>query len=125
MIQILHRIFAPLIREQGDTDFMIRQCPHCHDQTIAFQKMLAIAFGMSVKCSNCRSKVHADTLLHAVMSMLLVVLTVALFVLLGNRYGMAGIMMAFVIPVIIDVIGTMWMPLTAKRQGVNQGADGD
>jgi hypothetical protein len=47
--------------------------------------------------------------------MFLVALTVVLFVILGNKYGIGGMVIAFVIPLTLDMLITLWIPLTIKK----------
>jgi hypothetical protein len=46
--------------------------------------------------------------------MALVLLTVFLFVVLGNLFGMIGIALAFIAPLVLEVTSIYWHPLSVR-----------
>jgi hypothetical protein len=53
-------------------------------------------------------------LVHWLFSMALVLLTVVLFVVLGNLFGMIGIALAFIVPLVVEVTSIYWHPLSVR-----------
>lgn len=90
---------------------MKRKCTSCHKNTLTLGNLFILSLGFRVKCSNCSSKLETHTVYHCLLQIFLVLLTVFLLGILGNLYGMFGIILAFIVPVIIEFSSIYWMPI--------------
>jgi len=89
----------------------MRICSACGNKTIRFYKSLLLGFGISVKCPACGSRVRLNVLAQSFFYIFIGFLTVFLLVVLTNNFGMVGFAMAFVFPLVIDLIFVHFLPL--------------
>ncbi len=54
---------------------------------------------------------------HFALSAFLIFLTIFLLVWLGNMLGLLGIVLAFAVPLIIEVLSVYWIPMCVTKEG--------
>ena len=86
-------------------------CSACGNKTIRFNKTLLLGFGISVKCPACGSRVRLNALAQSFFYIFIGFLTVLLLVVLTNNFGMVGFAIAFIVPVVIDLMFVHFLPL--------------
>jgi hypothetical protein len=94
---------------------MKKKCPHCNKETISRTQTFLIGFGFTSRCSNCKSKLRFSGLYHMLHVVFITLLTLFFLVYLTNSYGLVGFILAFIIPVFIDIIASFWIPLSKKK----------
>ncbi len=87
------------------------KCPKCNSDFFSKRKMILLGFGSSCICAVCHAKVKVHWLAQFTLAVFLTLVTVILLVLLGNLYGLAGVVAAFLIPLALDVVVTNYLPL--------------
>jgi len=94
---------------------MKRRCASCGADSLRFGQLAKLAIGGTTKCYACGSVLERTMWIHWLLSMGLVLLTVFLFVTLGNLLGMVGIALAFLVPLMVEVSSIFWHPLSVRR----------
>jgi hypothetical protein len=96
-------------------------CSACGRSKIEFSKSLLLGFGFSVKCPECGSRVRLNALAQTFFYIFIGFLTVFLLVVLTNNFGMVGFAMAFIVPLVIDLIFVHFLPLEVieKRDDIS------
>jgi predicted MFS family arabinose efflux permease len=89
----------------------MRYCAACSGKAVGTRQLLLLGFGASVRCDACGARLKLKLLPQAAMHVLLSMATVFLLVVLTNRYGITGFVLAFIIPAILDFILTCFLPL--------------
>ncbi len=97
---------------------MAKRCANCGAESLSFGQLAKLAIGGTTKCRACGAILERTMWIHLLMSMLLVLLTLVLFVVLGNLLGMLGIALAFLIPLIIEVSSIYWHPISVRQSKV-------
>jgi hypothetical protein len=93
---------------------MGKQCANCRAESLSFGQLAKLAIGGTTICSSCGCVLERNMLVHWLFSMALVLLTVFLFVVLGNLFGMIGIALAFIVPLLLEVTSIYWHPLSVR-----------
>lgn len=96
---------------------MKKKCTYCHQEGLSSTKLVLAGFGFSVRCSECGAKLRVDDVAGMFFYILLSIITVGLFVVLGNQFGAIGIGVAFLIPVIIDLVCVPLLPFSVVKDG--------
>lgn len=86
-------------------------CSHSHLDTISYVKL---AFSLPTKCHFCGMRIGVKPVQHMLFSMFATFLTVILIVSLGNVIGFWGIVAAFVIVIIVNVLAIRILPLETR-----------
>ena len=95
----------------------MRKCDFCGEPALTFWQLICLGFGLRVRCKNCDSVMSSHEMYHFVLSVFLVLLTLFLLVWLGNLYGIYGIVLAFVIPFVLEIFSVYWIPVSIAHEG--------
>ena len=80
-------------------------------------QMIGLGLGLSARCGKCGSVMRSHMLYHFAISVFLILLTILLLVWLGNALGVLGILLAFVIPVMVEICSIYWIPVSIVSEG--------
>ena len=90
---------------------MKRKCKNCNESSITILQSIVVGFGITITCRNCSSRLRLNEWAQTGISFLLIFLTLGLLVSLTNSFGVAGFVIAFLVPLGIDLILSMCLPL--------------
>jgi len=89
----------------------MKKCKNCNVKSISNFQLFLVGFGSKIRCSHCKAQLRMNTIGQMILSAFLTILTLVLLVILTNELGVIGFVLAFVIPVIIDVVASFLLPL--------------
>ena len=95
----------------------MRNCKCCGRKTLKNSNMLIHIIGVPLKCSECGCIMKINSILYIPFGVLIILSMIALFVTLGNSYGIVGIIVAFSFPIVIHVFLPWWFPLDIEKPG--------
>jgi hypothetical protein len=96
---------------------MMRKCNFCGMPTLGFWQLLRLGLGIRIHCKGCGSVMRSHEFYHFALSAFLIFLTIFLLVWLGNMLGLLGIVLAFAVPLIIEVLSVYWIPMCVTKEG--------
>ena len=96
---------------------MKRKCNFCDKPTLTIGQLFVLGFGMRIRCGECGSLLSSNEIYQFALSVVLIFLTLFLLVWLGNAIGVVGIVFAFVIPLVIEIISVYWIPVSVIKEG--------
>jgi hypothetical protein len=96
---------------------MKRKCNFCDKPVLTLGQLLILGLGMRIRCRECGTLMSSNEIYQFIASVVLILLTIFLLVWLGNSLGIVGIIFAFVIPLVIEIVSMFWIPLSVIKEG--------
>ena len=94
-------------------------CKACQKNELGLWSLFLLGFGVSVRFSAYGSRLKLKVMPQTSMYLMLSLVTVGLHVVLTDRFGMTGLALAFVTPVVMDLILTCFLPLEVMESKSN------
>lgn len=90
---------------------MKRNCKSCNKDSLSGFQIFLLGFGTTITCKVCRAKLRLNSIAQMFFSMFLTFLTIGLLVILTNSFGVFGFISAFIIPLIVDIVISLFLPI--------------
>ncbi|HEY0921388.1 hypothetical protein [Rheinheimera pacifica] len=93
---------------------MKRRCPQCKKDSLTGIKLFTLGFGRSVSCANCGARIRLNEFAKVGLSVGVTITTIVLLVVLTNMFGLVGFVSAFAVPIILEWLLPLYLPLTIE-----------
>ncbi len=95
-----------------------RKCPQCKKGSLTGIKLIALGFGRSVSCANCGARIRLNEFAKVGLSVGITITTIVLLVVLTNMFGVAGFISAFTVPILLEWLLPLYLPLIVENSKV-------